>query len=55
MTAEHRSGFLGNMRDMTGTHKSALHHSELQKLWIEMEMNNVAAVTEVLEKTAATN
>jgi len=49
LTAEHRSGFLGHLRDMTRTARSGPHHPDLQKPRIEKDERNVAAVSDVLE------
>jgi len=49
LTAEHRSRFLGHLRDMTRTVRTGLHHPDLQKPQIEKDERNVAAVSDVLE------
>ena len=49
LTAEHRSAFLGQLRDMTQVNQSAFHHSELQKPRIDRDDRAVAAVVELLD------
>ena len=48
MTAEHRSAFFGQLRDMTQVNQSAFHHSELQKPRIDIDDRAVVAVVELL-------
>ena len=49
LTAEHRSAFLGQLRDMTQVNQSAFHHSQLQKPRIDRDDRAVAAVVELID------
>ena len=49
LTAEHRSAFLAQLRDMTQVNQSAFPHSELQKPRIDRDNRAVAAVVELLD------
>ena len=49
LTAEHRSAFLGHLRDMTQVNLPAFHHSEIQKPRIDRDYRAVAAVVELLD------
>ena len=49
LTAEHRSAFFGQLRNMTQVNQSAFHHSELQKPRIDRDDRAVAAVVELID------
>lgn len=49
ITAEHRSAFLGQMRDMIQSDRLDLHHTELQHSRIERDEEDVSAVVNVLQ------
>ena len=49
LTAEYRSGFLANLRDITNTSRSSLKHSDLQKTIIEKDENNVSTIVELFD------
>ena len=49
LTAEYRSGFLVNLRDITNTSRSSLNHSDLQKTIIENDEKNVSTIVEVFD------
>ena len=47
LTAEYRSGFLANLRDITNTSRSSLNHSDLQRPRIEKDETNVSTIVEL--------
>ena len=49
LTAEYRSGFLNQLRDMTEINQSDFHHSELQKPRTEKDEKAVSDVVDVLQ------
>ena len=49
LTTEHRSAFLGQLRDMAQVNQSAFPYSELQKQRIDRYDMTVAAVVEMLD------
>ena len=49
LTAEHRSAFFDQLRDMTQVNQSAFPRSELQKPRIDRDDRDVAAVVELLD------
>ena len=49
LSAEHRSAFLGQLRDITQVNPSAIHHSELQKPRIDRDDWDVADVVELID------
>ena len=49
ITAEHRSAFLGQLKDMVQGGKSDYHHAELQRSWVQKDEEAVSAVTSLLE------
>ena len=49
ITSEHRSEFLGKMREMVGSSKSDLSHAELRNPRIEKDETDVTSVTSLFE------